>query len=344
MALLLSRPLIINQSYYSFELPNMQLESLDIEGPPSPVAHIAAQLPLGEIITKVPGAIGGTIDTSHAEDIRTEIRNWLACLPPAYHTTNPDTQWDEGYPYVALHRRQLHVIGYMIMLLPFKASLVKTFDSDTPAEEQEHRRTAVDVSLELINVTHQLFHHVFPINAKFHLVTFVLLDTAAFLCSAVIHDKDCSLPRFEEVIQAVGLACSLLKQLAEITKTGAAYYSVLMRLANSLPRYPKQKNKLDDIRPGLINVERDISGTPNAEVFSFHDAILTDSLSHLDSSSSEVFMPGSFDYSIPGMERVDSMGVSEFSNIDVGQMDQIWDWQDLDLTLLPNVPVAMEMP
>jgi hypothetical protein len=316
----------------------MQLESLHVKGPPSPVAHIAALLALGEIITKVPGAIGGTIDTSVAEDVRAKIQNWLAALPPAYRIPNSDTQWDEEYPYVALHRRQMHVTGYMVMLLPFKASLVKSFDSESPKEEQEHRRAAVDVSLELIKLSHTLFGYVFPVNAKFHLVTFVLLDTAAFLCSAVIHDKNRSLPRCEDVIQAIGLACSLMKQLAEVTKIGAACYPVLMRLANSLPRHLNQTSQLDDARTGIVDGESDIGGL-HSKLFTLNDAMPMNSLSNLDSTSSEVFIPASFNYP---METMNFTGVNEVPNIDVGPMDQIWDWQDLDLTLFSDVPVVME--
>jgi hypothetical protein len=343
MALLLSRPLIINQSSFAFELPNTQLEGGDSEEPPSPIAHITAQLALGEIITKVPGAIGGTIDTTHGDNIRTEIQNWLACLPPAYRNPDPDTQWDLEYPYVVLHRAQLNVVGYMTMFLPFKASLVKCFDSSTAPEEHEHRRTAVDIALELMSVSRQLFDIVFPTNAKFHLITFILLDTAAFLCSAVIHDKSRSLPRGEEVLRAIGLACSLMKQLAELTKTGAACFSVLKKLARSIPPSLKQINHPAET-PGLLNAESGIFGDLDPEMFSFDDSISKYSWSDSNPDSDGVFMPASLGYSVSGIEPPSFAGLGDFSNLDIGQLNQIWDWQDLDLTLWPSVPVSSEMP
>lgn len=85
-----------------------------------------------------------------------------------------------------------------------------------------------------MDVSHRLFDHVYPINAKFHLVTFLLFDTAAFLCSAMIHDKDRSLPQRDIILQKVSLACSLMRRLAQVTKTGAICYPVLVRLAKSL--------------------------------------------------------------------------------------------------------------
>lgn len=52
---MLSRPFIINTSYYSFELPNLRLEGPDTpEGLPSPIAHVALQCQLGEVMAKYP--------------------------------------------------------------------------------------------------------------------------------------------------------------------------------------------------------------------------------------------------------------------------------------------------
>jgi hypothetical protein len=340
MSLLLSRPPIINQSYSSFELPNMQLESNATEdGPPSPVTHIAVQVELGRIISRVPATVGGIFDNIQAESLKSDIDRWFASLPSAYQETDPDTQWDKEYLYVPLQRRQLHAIGYMTMLLPFKAYLTRIFDTQSTEIDRVRRKTSVDIALHLMEVSRRLFYHVFPLNAKFHLVTFLIFDTATFLCSALIHDKDRTLPRRDDVIQAVGLACSLMSKLAPITKTGAICYPVLSRLAKSLS---KSANKA----ASLIGVEGEISEMgggqfgPSLELdaLSFGDSFSPEPLSSLDSMAAEMFLPASLDPPVPGMETPPVMGVGDLTNLDVGQFNQIWDWQNLDLTLLPSPP------
>jgi hypothetical protein len=341
MALLLSRPLIINQYYYPFELPNMQLECHDSKtGPPSPFSHISSQCELGKIISRVPPTMGGTTKPSQANAIKVDIDRWLASLPPAYREASPDIQWDEKYIYVPLQRHQLRAIGYMTMLLPFKAFLTKTFDSKTSETDKALRSTAVEIALHLIDVSHGLFDHVYPLNAKFHLLTFLLFDTAAFLCSAMIHDKDSSLPQREKIIQKISLACSLMHKLAQVTKTGAICYPVLARLAKSLSKLSKKTATFAGMDGEVSNREINGAGpSPETELDSFppSDAMskesLSSSLGSLDSN--EIFLPASLDLSVPGMETPPLISVGDFSNLDVGQFDQIWDWQNLDLTLFP---------
>ncbi|KAJ5314254.1 uncharacterized protein N7443_001138 [Penicillium atrosanguineum] len=337
MSLLLSRPPIINSSYSSFELPNMQLESQATEnGPPSPVTHIAVQVELGRIMSKEPATIGCTFNNTQAESFRSDIDEWFASLHPAYQETNPDTQWDSKHLYVPLQRRQLHAIGYMMMLLPFKSYLTRTFNSESTEVDRGRRVTAIDIALHLMEVSRLLFDHIFPLNAKFHLITFLIFDTAAFLCSAMIHDKDRTLPRCDNVIQAIGLACTLMEKLAPITKTAAICYPVLSRLAKSL-------SKAANRAVSLTRVEGDISKmgvgefgcSPGLDALSFGDPFSSYSL---DPMATELFLPASLGITVPGMETPPVMGVGDFTNLDVGQFDQIWDWQNLDLTLLPTLP------
>ncbi|CAL5871158.1 uncharacterized protein PFLUO_LOCUS5405 [Penicillium psychrofluorescens] len=338
MALLLSRPLIINPSCYSFELPNMKLEGLDIEmGPPSPVAHIAFQCTLGQVIMQeVPGSMSGTLDAAHADTIRNVIEEWLASLPPAYSVSISYTQWDEEYRYVPLHRLQLHAAGYMTMFLPFKECLTKTFGPNISAAESNHREVAVDTALRLMEICHQLFNHVFPVNAKFHLITFLTFDTAAFLCSAVIHDRNQSLPRREDILQAIRLACSMMGKLARATKTGAICYPILTRLAKSCSAVSAEKSSLPNGQVPEVGIDTfDAAG--DQDDLSFDDTLSLESVAALGSTSTPgIFTPA--DLPVPGLDTPPMMALGDWYNVDVGQLDQIWDWQNLDLTLLPSLP------
>lgn len=341
MSLLLSRPLIINQHYYPSKLPNMQLECQNSKtGPPSPFSHIASQCELGKIILRVAATMEEAVDPLQAYSIKSGIDQWFTTLPPAYRETEPDTQWDEKHIYVALQRHQMQAIGYMTMLVPFKTFLTKTFDIHSSEADKALRSTAVDIAVHLMDVSHRLFDHVYPLNAKFHLVTFLIFDTAAFLSSAMIHDKGHSLPRRENIIQKIGLACSLMEKLAQVTKTGAICYPVLVRLAKSLSTSSKKTASFAEINGGVSSLEVNGTGpSPELELDAFPSLGSTST----ESSSSplgswgpnEIFLPASLDLSVPGLETPPVISVGDFSNLDVGQFDQIWDWQNLDLTLFP---------
>jgi hypothetical protein len=282
----------------------------------------------------------GVVDPVQANSVKSDIDQWFVTLPPAYRETDPDTTWDEKHIYVALQRHQMHAIGYMTMLVPFKAFLTKTFDSQSSETDRELRSTAVDIAVHLMDVSHRLFDHVYPLNAKFHLVTFLIFDTAAFLCSAMIHDKDRSLPQRDNIIQKISLACSLMQKLAQVTKTGAICYPVLVRLAKSLSSSSKRTASLPGMSGDVSHLGINVAGpSPELELdaFPYSESISTESLSSSLGflGPNEIFLPASLDLPIPGMETPPVISVGDFSNLDVGQFDQIWDWQNLDLTLFP---------
>lgn len=336
MAMLLSRPLMINQSLCTIDLPNTQLDDTNVDGPPSPVAHTAAQCQLGQMITKTSLLTGAMTTQAERVSIQSYISDWLASLPPAYRETDPDTRWDKEHTYVGLQRHQTHAIAYMTMLPLFKPFLTKSFDSTSTQEDRDNRVTAVNIALHLIGVTHRLFDHVFPTNSKFHIVSFLVFDTAAFLCSAVIHDKDHSLPRREEVIQAIGLACFLAEKLSHTSKTGSVCYPILVKLAGSIN--PSKKDML--ITSGNetpAETTHYLGPSSLSSTSPSMDMISPDSwLSSLDSlSSTEGTLPTSFDNPIPEIDLPPSLSMGDLSQMDIGQFDQIWDWNNLDLSFFP---------
>ncbi|KAJ5247469.1 hypothetical protein N7468_002452 [Penicillium chermesinum] len=316
----------------------MKLEAQDPQdGAPSPIAHILVQCQLGLTVTRLDPAPEGAVDTSKAGLLKELVTEWLGSLPPAYRETDPDTRWDDQLLYIPLQRRQLHAIGYMTMFGPFKPYLTKVYDSSSTGADRASREAAVDVGLHLMTVSRRLFDQVFPINAKFHIVTFLIFDTAAFLCSAIIHDKDHSLPRHEEVFRSVRLACSLVKQLSPITKTAAICYPVLTKLANSL-RKPAKKASPGPVASDSISQLDSLAGlTPESST----ETISPDALGGSSESiaATDVFFPASLDFPVQAMLTPPITGVSDFSDMDIGQFDQIWDWQDLDLNFLPEMPV-----
>ncbi|KAJ5727832.1 hypothetical protein N7493_005652 [Penicillium malachiteum] len=149
----LSRPLIVNHISSAFELPNLQLDRNDNEGPPSPFAHVSLQFQLGQILTRTSLLHGQEISPLESESIRSHINNWIMSLPPAYSEKDPDTQWDKTHLYIPLQRHNLHAVSYMTMFSPSKRFLTKIYDSSSSREDQVCRSKAVDIAIHLLEIS-----------------------------------------------------------------------------------------------------------------------------------------------------------------------------------------------
>lgn len=321
MSLILSRPFIINTNYYSFELPNLQLESIDTpEGLPSPITNIALQCQLGRAISQIPEIMGGTVSLAQAAAIQRETEKWMASFPPPYNITNPDTQYDRDYHYVTFQRYQLQAIGYMTILAPFKTSLTK--DADPSNADRDIRQTAVECALKLMDIARQLLELLLPVNAKFFLATFLIFDTAAYLCSAITHDTTRTLPQREKVIETIASALNLLEHVRS-TKLGATCLAILKKVMSHLPQDvmdillrensiegpiipPETQQRPEQSSTGHIPDMNSVSapGIPNAGL---------PTTMGMDFSDAETVMP-----------RLTSL--DDLSSMDLGSLSQIWDW------------------
>jgi hypothetical protein len=343
MSLLLFRPLIINDASCSFELPRIRLENPDsLQELPSPIAHMVLQCQLGRAICKIPGVASGLLSPAQAETIEQEVEKWLSSFPPAYRVADPDTQWDEDYQYVVLQRCQLHVVGYMTMLAPLKGFLTKVWDLDSPDAEIRFRATAVLISLSLMDASQRLFNCIFPANAKFHFATFLIFDTASFLCSAVIRDSTRTLPQREKVIEAIRLALGFMEQLSRLTKSGAICFAILGRLVAKLALSPEERIILQSLSPegpgsGLELSETlpSVSSGSPGETSSF--SVVSTTLETF-SGVPDTYNP--LDWVIPGMEATQNLNLSDLTDIGFGELNQIWDWENLDLSFDFFSPVA----
>jgi hypothetical protein len=318
MSLLLSRPLIINDSSCSFELPRIRLENPDgFQKFPSPISHMILQCQLGRAICKIPGVAGGLLSPDQAETIQREVEKWFDSFPPAYRVADPDMQWDEDYQYVVLQRCQLHVVGYMTMLAPLKGYLTRALDPQCPGTEIGFRSRAVSISLDLMDASRRLFDCVFPANAKFHFATFLVFDTASFLCSAVIRDSTRTLPQREKVIAAIRVALNLMEQLSRLTKSDAICSAILGRLVAKLALSPEESLILRLLSPEGPGIGLELSQTqPSVS----SDSPGETSTSSVASTTLETFsgVPdtyNSLDWVIPGMEATQHPNLSDFTDI-----------------------------
>ncbi|KAL2796079.1 fungal-specific transcription factor domain-containing protein [Aspergillus keveii] len=329
MSLLLARPIIINSSCCAFEMPTMQLESGDSESEaPSPMAHMVLQCQLGLAISKIPGVMGGELSATQAIPIQEQTEKWFDSFPPVYSILNPSTQWDSKFHFVNLQRLQLHVIGYMMLLMPLKECLTKHFSTHSSSIEKGLQRTAVEDALKLLAACDDLLRHIYPLNAKFHFAPFLMFDTAALLCLAILHDKEESLPRREEIFKAISRTLNDLSRLSKRAKTGMICYTILKKLVACLPT--EARSTEPEAPQSSIDVSSTIPDMPGIA-----DAMLCCPTTDLSNSfDSEIFPPKSLNST-----SLDTLGgLGDLCNVDLGELGQIWDWQDLDINF-PTGPL-----
>jgi hypothetical protein len=179
--------------------------------------------------------MSGVLFPTQAMTVQEEAKKWFESFPAAYSLSSPDTRWDETHHFVRPQRFQLHVIGLMVMLMPLKQTLTKHISTESPSIEKSLQITAVEIALKLLKSCDELLKHILPLNAKFHFAPFLMFDTAALLCSAVMHDRDGTLPQRSRILEVISETLVHLGKLSERAKTGMICYTALNKLVACLP-------------------------------------------------------------------------------------------------------------
>lgn len=226
------------------------LPSLTLEGyTPSPLQHMKLQ---SELITQLFARFGvpkNVVRPSQVQGYQAIVERWMSNFPSTYSFVNPDTRSDMSRPWIVLHRHYLHTMALSMMLDPMRAYLAKPISTQSPPDEIKIRNDGIDYSLRLMDALHGFFDHVYPRDAKFHFVLFCVFDTAAVLCSAVMHDQDWGISKRTAVLTAIDKAVSMLKRLNTVTKTARTSYEVLVKLVNNINRPAQQvKSPIQSVR------------------------------------------------------------------------------------------------
>ncbi|KAI5458965.1 hypothetical protein BGZ63DRAFT_426279 [Mariannaea sp. PMI_226] len=223
---LLARPMLVDRADSTVALPTLTIEDF----PVSPLLHLKLQSELVGIIFKRFGP--PRILTDHAEILEYQqiLEDFMKTFPPAYGFENTDTRPEQQYPWIALHRHYMHTCTLSITLGPFRPFMAKQMSKATPPLELQFRRDGIDYALRLMNSVHAFFEWVWARDSTFHFVPFCIFDTAALLCSALLHDEDGTIPQRNRIVASVDLALSTLKRLRTATETAKKPYDVLRRL------------------------------------------------------------------------------------------------------------------
>lgn len=306
----LNRPLLIDQKSSIVRSPNLRIDTF--ENIPSPYLPVSLQYDMCIRLFNMSDAA--------KQDFRlvlAEMEDWISSFPPFLSFENPDTSWDREWPHIRLQRLYLHTVAHMFLIGPLKPCLTKGALSEA---ELAHRPKAVDTCLRTLATAQRLFDIMIPDSAKAFIVTCAAFEPSALLTSAIIHDTSGTLPRRQEVLEAINSALSMLNKIATRTNTGSVAYGILIRLTSSisgdgqLSPYKRQRltSSSEDSTPSDSSQMTNSSG---------------DSFAHLNGSLMDQVR-----------QRRDKVNfyptVSDFENANFGGLEHLWDWHILNLDLL----------
>ena len=220
--------MLIDRADCEAQQPSLTLEPY----PTSPLLHIRLQSVLVQRIFKRFGPPKNIQTMADIKDYTDILETWMEEFPPEFHFENPDTSHEAEYPWIALHRHYLHTTALSMSLGPLRSFMVKEItQTETPTIEVNFRSDGVHYALGLMGAVHRFFEYVWTRDSTFHFVPFCIFDTAALLCSAIMHDKDGTIPRRQEILSAIELALDSLKRLSTATNTAKTPFVILRRLA-----------------------------------------------------------------------------------------------------------------
>jgi hypothetical protein len=335
----LGRPNIIDQKNLTFKFPSLRLDQSNTEpNQLSPFAHMNLQAQLGRrVTTKVGDTQPGTsLSATQVLAFESECEKFIDELPAIFRIKSPDTSLDEAYPYFVFQRHQLHCVIFLTMMDCLKPYLTRDPMDTMTDQDDEFRKMGVDIALRLLKVARNLFDYEFPINAKFHMVVFAIFDTATLLCSAVIHDRDQVLPHREEVMVAIDNSLHMLHQLSLTTKLGAASYNFLFKLVQATPELSRHSPLAKRQRQTSSSIPRTLSRqstSASASVPPLAPAPTQSTSSPTPPAGSPpMTIPDDLAFDIEQFLAQNPFGtVGDPSALDMGGMEQIWDWEDLHL-------------
>ncbi|KAF1921752.1 hypothetical protein BDU57DRAFT_437295 [Ampelomyces quisqualis] len=346
MSAWLGRPNLIDQKHLTFKFPNLRLDQSTAEpNLLSPFAHMALQAQLGRRVANVLSEAQSVRNLSAKQvfAVEAECEKFIEELPPIFQVKNPDTSLDEQHPYFIFQRHQMHCVIFVTMVDFLKPYLTRDRLDKLTERDDEFRIMGIDIAFRLLRVSRNLFEHEFPINAKFHMVVFSIFDTATLLCSAIIHDHDHVLPHREEVLNAIESSLNMLHQLSRTSKLGASSYNFLHKLVQASPELSRRRIKKRQKQKTSIAPTRSISPPTSlrpavaapADLACLSIPAIGDPIPNM-STSNDLF------FDLDHFLANNSFGdLGNATQLDMGGMEQIWDWEDLHLDgFLQPGPVA----
>ncbi|KAM0425056.1 hypothetical protein ACHAPT_009615 [Fusarium lateritium] len=228
----LGRPTIIDHTDIDVEPPSLTLEDLS----PSPLLHMKLQSELVTQLAQRWSAPKNINTSSEVQEYKLMLEEWIRAFPAVYDVDRPDTSKDHKHTWIAFHRFYIHTMAYLMILNPMRSFMAQTYTRSTTEDMLAVRADAVYYSLKNLDTTTRWVDHVSHRDGRFHFIIFSLFDTAAVLSTAIIKDEDHTIPRRDEIVDAVDNSVRLLKRLKAISTTAKTSHDILVKMAQRMPR------------------------------------------------------------------------------------------------------------
>lgn len=317
---MLSRPITIDRSKCVVGLPSSDLEG----GCLSPILHISLQRNLITTLFERFGDSKITTPVSALERLQV-MENWILSFPPHLRLEEANTGNDELFPWVPLQRHYMHVVAYAGLVDLAKPFLAQPPQPPEPLPKLQIKHAGVDASLQLMECLKDFFNRVYPDDLRHHSLLFAMFDTATLLFSALVHDTHCHLPRRNDMREAVSLALSMLHKMASTTESAMAAHNILACLLSEHSMLPNSDMEHIHKKAKIQTEETAATYTTagvNQSKISANDWGNYRSIYNSEKTITEDETAWSEDF-------------AEFFDMQLHQLGMPWDWESLDLGLLP---------
>ncbi|ETN36432.1 uncharacterized protein HMPREF1541_08710 [Cyphellophora europaea CBS 101466] len=344
----LGRPLLADPDSCTFQLPTLQLE-FDPEKPdvPSPFAHLNIQVELIRRIT--PALRNADVDPSEdkVKDLRKILDDWSASLAPVWSYEAPDTSWDDAYPNIKWQRELLHGTAAMIALIPFRPYLTRNAVAENPETQAWFLGLGIEVCILNMDLVKRAYAYMSLYSPKHFYINFIFFDITTVLISALIHDPKQLLPGREAALRAVNTGLDNLGTMAKFSKAGATSSAFVTKLAQSIPLSKEERSRWSfgsRKRPKTDHFWPKSQTTYDPVL---HKGLFVSGSDPSPATSESVSQSVSSNETL--QESVVVPSLQDFECTDFGVIEELWDWQALNLDLsaggmLAEQPGLLHLP
>ncbi|KAH8131617.1 hypothetical protein LI328DRAFT_160892 [Trichoderma asperelloides] len=275
LSAIISCPLMFRSTEYNIELPSLHLDGHPRESSRSPIVSTALQCMLADSLLEKfgpPPSFGKALETEDPseehkfdndqnhktfDDENSEKEDYQ---PPSMPDHLPDNiSWrdtSEGFDanlWVALKKFILSVMRLSSTLDSLRSHLIKPLSQASPITELQSRQRGLRVALKYMNWLFKFLRFIFPDDANYHTLIFLIFDVATLLCSAIMHDSDSSMPMRVTSWEAVQSTLCMLKKLSNKAPIAKQAYEVLSPIYNEMLKLLNKDDVHQRKRPRLMN-------------------------------------------------------------------------------------------
>jgi hypothetical protein len=337
----LGRPLLVDPTSATFQLPKLLLET-DPSDPerPNPFNHMKLQVQLIRQISPALRDADSDPSEEKVRELRRILDDWIATIPKPWRYHDADTSWDAANQYIPWQRCLLHGTCFMVELLPLKPYLTGYATAADPRMHAKFQDMGIDSCVNTLNACHQAYEVMQLMDPKHFYLNFIFFDITTVLCSALIHDSAGNIPSRAKALEAIDKGMRALRRIAPHSRAGKASYDFVRKLTEAIhvsqeeyAQYGFGNSKRARASPSVAGLSQGFDSRWN-QSSSVSPASQTTGQGSTEGSSSQVLD----DVRVPSLK--------EFENTDFGPLEEMWDWEalNLDMTAIPSGSLMFEAP